>query len=204
MYTLYFLPGACSLATQAILNEINEPVNLIHKQDAEHYETLNPTGTVPVLIDQDRVLNEGVAILLHLLDKHENQLLPRDGESRQEAIENMMFANASMHPAYGRLFFTNGNITNEEGKQQALAASANAISHLWTVVEKKLQGKAYLGGNSVSPADFMLAVYSRWGQFFDVDITIPTQVQQMIDKVIARDSFKQALQRENDYRSVAA
>lgn len=204
MYTLYFLPGACSLATQSILNELKQPVQLIHKQDADNYDSLNAAGTVPVLIDGGWVLNEGVAILLHLLDKHENNLIARSGELRQRAIEDMLFANASMHPAYGRLFFIERSITNTEGKQQAFAAAAAAISKLWAVVEAKLQTTAFLGGESVSPADFLLAVYSRWGQFFPVDIHIGPRTQRMIDSVIARDSFQRALQREHDYSTAAA
>ncbi len=203
MYTLYFLPGACSLATQSILNELNQPVTLIQKQDAENFEELNPAGTVPVLIDQQRVLNEGVPILLYLLDKHDNRLIARNGEARQRAIENMMFANASMHPAYSRLFFTDANITNSEGKQQSFVAAANVINKLWAAVETKLQGKTYLGGESPSPADFLLAVYSRWGQFFPVDIVIGPSARRMIDSIIARDSFQKALQRENDYSAAA-
>lgn len=204
MYTLYFLPGACSLATQAILHELGQPVELIHKQDADNYETLNPSGTVPVLVDQNRVLNEGVAILLYLLDKHDNHLIDRDGEKRHRAIENMMFANASMHPAYGRLFFIERHIENTEGKQQAFNAAADAINNLWMAVETKLHDKTYLGGESPSPADFLLTVYSRWGQFFPVGITIGPKAQRMIDSILTRDSFQKALQRENDYKVAAA
>lgn len=204
MYTLYFLPGACSLATHAILNELSQPVNLVHRQDADHYAALNPAGTVPVLVAQNRVFNEGVAILLYLLDKHENTLIDRDGESRQRAIENMLFANASMHPAYGRLFFIERNIGNAESRQQAFAAAVDAINNLWAVVEEKLKDTSYLGGDSVSPADFLLAVYSRWGQFFPVNITIGVNTQRMIDSVLSRDSFQRALQRENDYTFAAA
>lgn len=203
MYTLYFLPGACSLATLAILNELNQPVTLIHKQHADNYPTLNPVGTVPVLIDHNRVLNEGVAILLHLLDKHDNQLIARDGEQRHQAIENMLFANASMHPAYGKLFFIDRHISNAEGKQQAFAAAARAINPLWAAVDTKLQSKTYLGGESPSPADFLLAVYSRWGQYFPVDIAIGPSAQRMIDSVIARDSFQNALQQEVAYGAAA-
>lgn len=105
MYTLYFIPGACSLATQAILNELDQESTLVHKLEADHFETLNPVGTVPVLVDGDKVLNEGVAIILHLLNKHKNRLIPERGDARHQAIEHMMFANATMHPAYGRLFF---------------------------------------------------------------------------------------------------
>lgn len=34
MYTLYFLPGTCFLATQAILNKLIQPVELVHKGEA--------------------------------------------------------------------------------------------------------------------------------------------------------------------------
>ena len=34
MYTLYFLPVTCFLVTEAILNKLNQPVELIHKGEA--------------------------------------------------------------------------------------------------------------------------------------------------------------------------
>lgn len=37
MYTLYFLPGDFSLATQAILWELNQSVELIHKGEAGNF-----------------------------------------------------------------------------------------------------------------------------------------------------------------------
>lgn len=203
MHRLYFLPGACSLATQAILHELGQPLELIHKQDAKNYSALNLSGTVPVLVDQNRVYNEGVAILLHLLDRHDNQLIDRDGAKRHQAIENMMFANASMHPAYGRLFFIERQISHDESKQQAFAAAAGAINTLWEAVEIKLQGQTYLGGESPSPADFLLAVYSRWGDLFPVAITLGAKGRRMVDRIMARDSFRTALQRESAYRSAA-
>ncbi|RLU02963.1 MAG: glutathione S-transferase family protein [Ketobacter sp.] len=209
MYTLYFVPGACSLATQSILHELNQPVTLKHKQDAEDYSQLNPAGTVPVLIDGDRILNEGVAILLYLLNKHENMLLPTSEPARQRAIERMLLANASMHPAYGRLFFIASNVVNEEGRQQAFDAAAEAINGLWRAVETRFpkdstQEGPFLGGSQVSPADFLLTVYSRWGQFFPVDIRIGPRASAMIEAVMARESFQLALQRESEYQHHAA
>jgi len=69
---------------------------------------------------------------------------------------------------------------------------------------EKLQDKSYLGGDAPSPADFLLAVYSRWGQIFPVAITIGSYTRLMIDSVLARDSFQQALQREIAYQAIAA
>lgn len=204
MYTLYFIPGACSLATQAILNELNQESTLVHKLEADHFETLNPAGTVPVLVDGDMVLNEGVAIILHLLNKHKNNLIAESGDARHQAIENMLFANATMHPAYGRLFFAQANVNDAAARQQVFDSAAVAINKLWQVVEAKLEHMPYLGGHDISAADILLAVYSRWGDFFPVDIVLGPRSWQMVDAVLKRDSMQLALQREEAYSAGAA
>jgi len=204
MYTLYFIPGACSLATQAILNELNQESTLVHKLEADHFDTLNPAGTVPVLVDGDKVLNEGVAIILHLLNKHKNNLIAESGDSRHQAIENMLFANATMHPAYGRLFFAQANVKDAAARQQVFDSAAVAINKLWQVVEAKLEKMPFLGGQDISPADILLAVYSRWGDFFPVDIVLGPRSRQMVDAVLKRDSMQLALQREEAYTAGAA
>ena len=204
MYTLYFIPGACSLATQAILNELNQESTLVHKLDVDHFESLNPAGTVPVLVDGDKVLNEGAAIILHLLNRHKNKLLPESGDARHRAIEHMMFANATMHPAYGRLFFAQGNVTDSAARQQIFDSATVAINKLWQVVEAKLEHVPYLGGQDISPADILLAVYSRWGDFFPVEIVLGPRSRRMVDAVQQRDSMQRAIQREQDYSTGAA
>lgn len=204
MYTLYFIPGACSLATQAILNELGQENTLVHKLDADHFEILNPVGTVPVLVDGDKVLNEGVAIILHLLNKHNNNLISGSGETRHRAIENMMFANATMHPAYGRLFFAQSDVEDAAARQQVFDSAAIAINKLWQVVEAKLEHTPYLGGKDISPADILLAVYSRWGDSFPVDIVLGPNSRRMVDAVLKRDSMQRAIQREQDYNAGAA
>lgn len=204
MYTLYFIPNACSLATQAVLNELDQESTLVHKLDANHFEALNPVGTVPVLVDGDKVINEGVAVILYLLNKHKNNLIPESGDARHRAIENMMFANATMHPAYGRLFFAQANVSDAAARQQVFDSAAVAINKLWQVVEARLENTPYLGGHDISPADILLAVYSRWGEFFPVDIVLGPNSRLMVDAVLKRDSMQRAIQREQDYGTGAA
>ncbi|WP_147390857.1 glutathione S-transferase family protein, partial [Pseudoalteromonas peptidolytica] len=174
MYTLYYLPGACALATQVILRELKQPFELVDKRGVDNFLAINPTGKVPVLNDGGNTLVEGAAILLYLLNKHENNLLPQaDVFHKQQAIENLLFANATMHPAYNRLFFTTGAIADEHARKPFLEAAAVAINELWVLVEKKLAQQAFLGGDQISAADIILAVYARWGDYFPVDIIIP-------------------------------
>ncbi|WP_432472530.1 glutathione S-transferase family protein [Amphritea sp. HPY] len=196
MYTLHYLPDACSLATQVILRELNQPVRLVERQDMADFSVLNPVGAVPVLIDGERVLREGAAIILYLLDKHDNALMPTEPEAKSRAIENLLFANATMHPAYGRLFFNADHLADGPEKTKAFAAAANAINHLWDVVEQKLEQQDFLGGDKVSAADILLAVYARWGEFFPVDIRIGEKTTRMLNSVMQLESFRLSLEAE--------
>lgn len=205
MYTLYYSPDACSLATQVILHELDQSVEIKNVQQVENFNAINPVGAVPVLVDSNSVLTEGAAIVLHLLNKHENTLLAATGNEYQQGVENIMFANATMHPAYSRLFFIAQHISDEKAKQSAFVAAAQSIAYLWQVVEQKLAaqennasflGGCFLGGELPSAADIMLTVYSRWGASFPVEIPLGPRVQKMIEGVLARPNFQRALSAE--------
>jgi glutathione S-transferase len=196
MYTLYYLPGACSLATQVVLHELGQDVDIIHKQQVSDFNAINPTGMVPVLIDNGKALTEGAAVMLYLLNKHQNTLLPVTGAARDQAIQDIMFANATMHPAYGRLFFIDQKISDEKVKQAVFEAAAQAIAGLWQVVELRLATQKFLGGAKPSAADIMLTVYSRWSAHFPVAISLGSKTQKMVDAVLAMPNFQRALAAE--------
>ncbi|MCC2604629.1 glutathione S-transferase family protein [Planctobacterium marinum] len=197
MYTLYYVPDSCSLATHTILKLLGQTPRLKSAKSLSDYETVNPTKMVPALATGERLYTEGAAIILHLLDNHPNPLMPVSGEARQTAIEYMMLANASMHPAYSRLFFAANHIQDEQVRLEFFNAAAQAINQLWQVVEAKLGEGPYLRGTELSPADVLLAVYSRWGQFFPVDIRIGEKAQRMIQQVLEHDAFQTALAEQN-------
>lgn len=196
MYTLYYLPGTCSLAVHTMLIELNQDFRIIERSEVEDYSAINPVGMVPVLVDNDFVVREGAAIMLYLMEKHLSPKLPPVGETRSQAIQDLMFANATMHPAYGRLFFIEGTITDTAVKKVALAAATKTINTLWAVVECKLQDQHFLGGSEPGVADILLKVYSRWGGAFDVDIQFGPKTQAMLDAVEQLPSFQRALQTE--------
>lgn len=197
MYTLYYLPGACSLAIQVVLNELNQAVSIVDKQQVDDFEQINPIGSVPVLMADGKTLREGAAILLYLLNKHHNTLLPSSGVAREQGIQDIMFANATMHPAYGRLFFIAQTISNEQVKQLALQAAAEAITSLWQVIELQLVGQKYLGGTQPSAADILLTVYSRWEAHHPVDIPKGLKTRKMLEAVQSMPSFQLALEAED-------
>lgn len=193
MYTLYFSPGACSLAIQVVLRELDQPFELVNKASVTVYQRINPVGAVPALAVDGKVLTEGAAIILYLLEKHANDLLPASTEARQQAIEQLMFANATLHPAYSKLFFLSSELAEGEIKELAMATAANYVCKLWQLVETKLQTQPYLGGQQYSVTDILLAVYASWGRFFSVAISIGPRSQAMIAKVQALPCYQAAL-----------
>jgi glutathione S-transferase len=196
MYRLYFLPGACSLAMHTLLLELEQPVELINKNAVSDFAAINPLGAVPVLVDGSTVLREGAALMLYLLEKHANNWLPASGLPRARAIENIMFANATVHPAYSKLFFLKGSITDEAARAEGFQAVVASLNKLWRLVDSQLAEQPYLGGNSPSPADLLLTVYAGWNAYFPLPIELGSNVARMIAAVRARPAFQRALAAE--------
>lgn len=202
MYTLYYMPGACSRAIHALLNDLNVPVELIDKNKSADFEAINPAGQVPVLVDGEFVLKEGAAIILYLLEEHQSPMLPRAGQPRARFLQELMFANATLHPAYGRLFFIAKAVTDKPAQQEALTKAADMISSLWKLIDERLDHSRFVCGDSPSAVDFLLTVYANWGGMFPVDITLGANVERMIAEVNAYPAFQRAAQVEEE-RSAA-
>jgi glutathione S-transferase len=193
MYQLYYLKDACSLATHVVLLELGQEISIINKQECEDFNSLNPTGAVPVLVHDAKVMTEGAAIMLHILNTHKSPLFPEEKNARLQAVQDIMFANATMHPAYSKLFFIAQHINDPKAKLMAFTAAANSINQLWAVVEQQLAGKPFLGGDAPSAADIMLSVYSRWSGSFPIDIQLGERTRSMLSTVQAMPSFQTAI-----------
>ena len=196
MYKLYYMPGACSLAIHALLNELKQDVEVIDRSKVTDFDKLDSRGMVPILIDNGQVIREGAAIILYLLEKHKNSMLPESGLEKARFVEWVMFANATMHPAYGRLFFIGKTLADGPVKQQALNAASEAINNLWQAVERQLKTEPYLFGANISVVDMMLAVYASWGKYFPVDIVMGDKVRNMIAAVNAHPALIKAIEKE--------
>jgi glutathione S-transferase len=108
MLTLYYAPGACSLAAHIVLEESGEKyspweVDLAGgEQRSEAYLKLNPLGRVPVLgLDDGQPLPENTAILPYLGKRF--GLWPTDPLMEAKALSLIGFFAASVHPAHAHV-----------------------------------------------------------------------------------------------------
>lgn len=195
MYKLFYSPGACSLAVHVVLNELEQNHELVNssimdgKNRTPEFLQINPRGQVPVLVDGDKVIREGAAILIYLIEKHNSNLLG-DKNNRADAIEWLMFCNATLHPAYSRGFFLMRNAKDE--KDQLLATAVAAINNLWSEVEARLEKHKYLAGDNLTVADILLTVIANWSPRFP-GINIGPKTKNLLKNVSQLPAYQKAL-----------
>jgi glutathione S-transferase len=210
MYKLYYSPGACSMAVHVALNECNQPVTLekidIQKPRSPEFLKINPRGQVPVLDDDGLVIREGAAILIHVLEKNKSPLLPTAEKERAAALEWLMFCNATLHPAYSRCFFLMRNAQDAGAKEQLLGTAVAMLNKLWGEVEQNLGQRPWLAGQNITIADILMTVIANWNHYLPQPdaIKIGPNTKKLLQTVIARPSYKKALETEQiQYKSAA-
>jgi glutathione S-transferase len=108
MLTLYYAPGACSMASHIVLEESGEKyeprkVDLAGgEQRTEAYRKLNPLGRVPVLgLEDGTALTENTAILPYLGKRFD--LWPKDAAGEAKALSLIGYFASSVHPAHAHI-----------------------------------------------------------------------------------------------------
>ncbi len=108
MLTLYYAPGACSMAAHIVLEESGEKyeakkVDLAGgEQRTEAYLKINPLGRVPALrLDNGEPLAENTAILPYLGKRF--GLWPKEPAGEAKALSTIGFFATSVHPAHAHV-----------------------------------------------------------------------------------------------------
>ena len=173
---LYTKPGACSTADHIALQWTGGPfeVEILSREamKAPEYLAINPTGTVPAIVDGDFVLTQNAAIMGYIADTFPAAGLGGDGSARQraEAARWLSFANSDLHPAFTPLF-NPGAFHADEGQHDAVKAAARKrVRGVFERADAQLAGRQWLAGFR-SVADPYLYVTLRWAQGLGVDLT---------------------------------
>jgi glutathione S-transferase len=108
MLTLFYAPGACSMAAHIVLEESGEKyeakkVDLAGgEQRTEAYLKIHPLGRVPALrLDDGKPLTENTAILPYLGKRFD--LWPKEATAEAEAMSLIGFFASSVHPAHAHV-----------------------------------------------------------------------------------------------------
>lgn len=193
---LYYMPGACSLATHILLREAGLPVELERvgrdkkTEHGEDFLSVNPKGYVPALRMEDGdILTENVVVHGYVADlKPEAKLAPAHGtKARVKQDELAVYVSTEIHKSFGALF--NPAITDDARK-----ATIDKLMTRYKLIEQLLaDGRTYITGSQFSTVDAYLFTVTNWANTLKVDLSSLPNLMAYQGRVAARPAVQASL-----------
>jgi glutathione S-transferase len=177
---LYEFPPTRSIRVRWTLQEMQLDFEsiLVNLPAREHrsaeFLKINPAAKVPVLVDDDLVLIESVAIVQYLADKYpEKGFTPSSLEDRGRMNQWLLFAATELEQPLWRI----ARHTRLYPAAQRLAAEipiARAdFQDMARVLDAHMQDRRYVVGDTVCVADFVLAYTLDWADELELLASFP-------------------------------
>jgi len=158
------------------------------------YLALNPNGAVPTLVDGDFVLTESRSIMQYLASKKpESGLLPRDEAARADVTRWQFWDASHFSPQLGTLAFEKmikGMMGLGEPDGAKINDALNNFRRFAAVLNKRLEGKQYVVGNSLTLADLTLGSSLMYAKQTEVPIAEFPNVEGWLARITALDGWK--------------
>ncbi len=196
---LYFMPGACSLASHIALREAGiefEAVRVDGKTkkaaNGEDYLAVTAKGYVPALrFDNGEVLTEGTAIMQYVADSKpaSNLNFPVGSPQRYRVAEWLGYINSEIHKSLGGLF-------NPAATDEQKATIKDGIAKKFDWIQSTLGDKPFLLGSQFTIADGYLFTVLGWTRLVGIDLAKWPGLAAYTGRVAARPNVQAALRAE--------
>src|SRR6266705_4812137 len=200
MLTLYYAPGACSMAAHIVLEETGEKyqpqkVDLAGgEQRTEGYLKINPQGRVPALkLDDGEPLAENTAILPYLGKRF--GLWPNDPIAEAKALSLIGFFAGSVHPAHAHV-----------GRPERYAADPSAFPTLKETGLKAFHGYLQQVDGMLAGRDWFSDRYSvvdpygfvfyTWGVRRELPVRELANYTALVQRMLQRPAVRKVVEEE--------
>jgi glutathione S-transferase len=170
MLTLYGATGAGSVAPQALLTHLQVPFELrlidfdANEDQSEAFLAINPRGQIPVLVLEDNsVLTESLAIMLHVADCHPSAgLSPATGSTeRAQLYRWMSFISTNVYEGLLRVLYPDMYTTSSDLASVVESADQYLLA-AFTIINQSLSQASHLVGGRTGITDIYLAMLLTW------------------------------------------
>lgn len=203
MLTLYYSPGACSLASHVTLEEAGAPyeAKVIStakgEQKTPEYLAINPRGKVPALRADNDVITENVAILSYVARAFPDaKLLPQDPLEEARCLSTMAWLSNTVHPGFTRVFRPERFASEPSAHEAVKASGRDAFWASLQEIDALLAGKTWLMGDRYSACDPYALVFYGWGKRIELPVETLTNYTAWKDRMLARKAVRIVLERE--------
>jgi glutathione S-transferase len=203
--TLYYSPGACSLASHITLEESGAEYEarqtLLAKDEnkSEAYLKINPRGKVPALAIDDEVLTENTAILTWLARTYpQANLMPRDPLGEARCISMMAWLSNTVHPCFTHVFRPYRFSDDESAHAGIQAAGRKSFFANLEEIDRLLQGKQWQQGAQFTTCDPYALVFYAWGYRAEMPVRDLKNYTAWKDRMLQRPAVRKILEREKN------
>ena len=207
---LYSLPTPNGVKASIMLEETGLPyephtVNFsANEQMTPEFLSVNPNNKIPAILDPEgpggkpMALFESGAILVYLADKS-GMFLPLHGAARYETLQWLMFQMGGVGPMFGQLGFFHKFAGKDYEDKRPRDPYVDESKRLLAVLNKRMEGRAWLMGDDYSIADIATWPWVRnvYG-FYDagalVGIDDFPNVKRAVDAFVARPAVARGLE----------
>jgi glutathione S-transferase len=205
MLTLYYSPGACSMASHITLEETGaayeaHPVMLSKgEHKTESYLKINPRGKVPALRVDNEVITENTAILTYLAKTYPAaNLFPKDLLGEVRCISTMAWLSNTVHPCFTHIFRperfsddANAHAGIKEAGKKSFWANLQEIDGI-------LAGKQWMQGSQFTTCDPYALVFYSWASRIELPVKELKNYTAFKDRMLARPAVRKVLGREEN------
>ena len=203
MLTLYYSPGACSMASHIALEETGASyeTKLIAtakgEQRTPEYLAINPRGKVPALRVDSEVLTENVAILTYLARRFaEANLLPREPLAEARCLSTMAWLSNTVHPGFTRVFRPERFAADPSAHDAVKQSGREAFWASLQEIDSLLAGKQWLAGDQYTVCDPYALVFYAWGKRIELPVHELAHATPWKERMLARKAVRTILERE--------
>lgn len=170
--------------------------------DKPDYRALQPFGQVPIFVEDDAVLFESGAIVLHIGERSE-VLLPSDAKARARAIQWLIAALNSIEPFAMNLAAIDLFYADEEWAKLRRPGAEAFVQRRLDALSRSLGEKPYLDGDHFTVGDLMMTTVLRILGHTDI-VTSDRRLAAYVERCTARPAFQRALDAQlGDFRQAA-
>jgi glutathione S-transferase len=203
MLTLYYSPGACSMAPHIALEEAGAPyaLQLVSlpkgEQQGPEYLNVNPCGKVPALKTDEGVLTENVAILTYLARSFPHaKLLPEEPIGMARCLSHMAYLSNTVHPAFTHIVRPGRFATDESVHENLEATGRENAWKLLQEIDGLLAGKEWVLGSQYTAADPYTLVIYGWGKLNRLPVEELENYTAFKDRMLQRSAVQKVLEHE--------
>jgi glutathione S-transferase len=193
---IFHAPGSRSLRVLWFAEEAGVPYEIVAASPfnpSPEFRAVNPTTTLPCVIDGDVVLTESMAIIQYLADKHQSPLAVKPGDARYaDYLQFMYFGEASLAAFVTPLIATRFRAPDDQKDNFTAKACGAMFKSRMQIIDRQLDKHAHMAGGDFTLADISVGYALQLGSAMGLADAISLPAKDYLARLQARPAYQRA------------